>query len=236
MINFFFLISIHSDVIYAMVEEQPMNARRIRYKMTELRILPSLVIRLTVNFCPDNYVDFLNGVFNSQPNWFLQQSYTSGASFTKIKSSILQELKSSMPIVKQESDSINNKAETAAIIRALCGLVAFFGVKLTEQETRQCLSLLAHTSSEMLMKLLLCLVLVSADQMMKYQKEMINIIIQLIQNGSSEMPLLLMAYFQTDEIGQVEDMVRTILRMQVPIPKLGLFEMQKLFKVVDSYI
>jgi hypothetical protein len=98
--------------------------------------------------------------------------------------------------------------------------------------------------NDRLLKMLLCLVLVSADQMMKYQvrrsgyrneilfialtlfwsrlqKELINIITQLIQSGSSEMPLLLMAYFQTDEIGQVEDMVRTILRMQVPIRKLS---------------
>lgn len=68
------------------------------------------------------------------------------------------------------------------------------------------------------------------------------------------MPLLILVYFQTDAIQQVEDMIRSVLSMQVPIrkfinnkyfickaapcikscclyqAKLGLFEMQKLFR------
>lgn len=137
-----------SDVIYAMIEEQPAHARRIRYKLTELRILPSLVLRLTVNFCTDDYVDFLNGVFNSQPTWFLQQSYTSGASFAKIKTNLMNALPCH-PIYQQQSGTESNDAHMMATLRALCGLVAFFGVKMVEQETRLCLTLLANGPSEM---------------------------------------------------------------------------------------
>ncbi|KAI8081736.1 uncharacterized protein BX664DRAFT_199730 [Halteromyces radiatus] len=230
-----------SDTVYAMIEEQPDQAHRIRYQLTELRILPSLTIRLTVTFCNDDYADFLNGVFNSQPSWFLQQSSTNAASFTKIKSNILKELSNYTVIIssenkEQQTVSMTHLANITAIIRALSGLVAFFGVKLTDQEIQQCLTLLGQASSEKLVKLLLCLVLISADQMMRHQKQLTSTMIQLIQNGNSEMPLLLMAYFQTDEIGQIEEMMRTILQMQVPIPKIGLFEMQKLFKTIDSYI
>lgn len=138
-----------------MIEEQPAHARRIRYKLTELRILPGLVLRLTVNFCTDDYVDFLNGVFNSQPTWFLQQSYTSGTSFAKIKTNLMNAL-SCHPTLQlhpseqqQQSGTEISGAHMMATLRALCGLVAFFGVKLVEQETRLCLTLLAHAPSEM---------------------------------------------------------------------------------------
>ncbi|ORZ19855.1 hypothetical protein BCR42DRAFT_225178 [Absidia repens] len=142
-----------SDTVYAMVETQPQNAHRVRYKLSELRILPSLVIHLTVAFCNDDYVDFLNGVFNLQPSWFLQQSSTSGASLTKIKTSIIQELSdyidaisTSAPTMIQEQPPL--PVNITAIIRALCGLVAFFGVKMTDQEIQQCLFLMANDASE----------------------------------------------------------------------------------------
>lgn len=42
---------------------------------------------------------------------------------------------------------------------------------------------------------------------------------QLLQSEISEMPLLILVYFQTDAIQQVEDMIRSVLSMQVPIRK-----------------
>lgn len=35
------------------------------------------------------------------------------------------------------------------------------------------------------------------------------------------MPLLILVYFQTDAIQQVEDMIRSVLSMQVPIRKFN---------------
>lgn len=67
------------------------------------------------------------------------------------------------------------------------------------------------------------------------------------------MPMLILVYFQTDAIQQIEDSIRSILGMQVPIgkllatvfwrkeklnsfpiAKLGLFEMQKLFRSLKT--
>jgi hypothetical protein len=71
------------------------------------------------------------------------------------------------------------------------------------------------------------------------------------------MPLLMLVYFQTDAIQQIEDNIRSVLAMQVPIrkwiksdmiwkkeknltcafviiAKLGLFEIQKLFRSLKT--
>lgn len=44
---------------------------------------------------------------------------------------------------------------------------------------------------------------------------------RLLQSEISEMPLLVLVYFQTDAIQQVEDVIRSVLAMQVPIGELN---------------
>lgn len=83
-----------------------------------------------------------------------------------------------------------------------------------------------------------------------------QVLSQLLQSGVSEMPMLLMVYFQTDQFAQIETMARSILDMHVAIrklplsfgiihcsnlmfffilkAKLGLFEMQKLFASIQN--
>lgn len=51
------------------------------------------------------------------------------------------------------------------------------------------------------------------------QNDLSKILTQLLQSDVSEMPLLVLVYFQTDAIQQVEDTIRSILAMQVPIGK-----------------
>lgn len=49
-----------------------------------------------------------------------------------------------------------------------------------------------------------------------------QVLSQLLQSGVSEMPMLLMVYFQTDQFAQIETMARSILDMHVAIRKLPL--------------
>lgn len=91
------------------------------------------------------------------------------------------------------------------------------------------------------------------------QRNLGQVLSQLLQSGVSEMPMLLMVYFQTDQFAQIETMARSILDMHVAIrklpcsslfhgiihcsnmrfffileAKLGLFEMQKLFASIQN--
>ncbi|KAI9300906.1 hypothetical protein BJ944DRAFT_272276 [Cunninghamella echinulata] len=226
-----------SEMIYSMVDVQPNQARRIRYQLTELRILPNLITQLTIHYCNDDYADFLNGIFNQDTTWFLTQSATNSTAFTKMKIRLFDELLNDTQFNNiTEDQPIYHYAKIMGHIRAIIGLVGFFGVRLTDQEIQYFLKLLDDIAMEKIIKLILCLVLISADQMIKHQKNLTEKIVNLIQTGDLVMPLLLMTYFKNNEIYQIEDMIRTILCMNIPIAKLGLFEMQKLFNAVNSYI
>lgn len=213
-----------SEMIYTVIEEYPEYAFVVRFKLAEMQILPDLITRLTVVYCRDT-VEFLNGIFYTNSTWFLAQSVNSGQYFVKMKNRIMASIESNI----QQGGQMNTVAISFAI-RALVGIVAYFGIKLKEDEVAVCIKLLGRTQSERLVKLLLCLILLSADQFLRKQNDLSKVLSQLLQSEISEMPLLILVYFQTDAIQQVEDMIRSVLSMQVPIPKLGLFEMQKLFR------
>ncbi|CAO3617799.1 unnamed protein product [Cunninghamella blakesleeana] len=232
-----------SEIIYAMVDLQPNQARRVRYKLAEMHVLPNLITQLTIQFCNEDYADFLNGIFNQDTSWFLNQAVVNSSSFTKIKTSLFDELlnytNSSNGIIiieNQNQMNIYHYAKIMNIIRSIIGLIGFFGVKLMDHEIQFFLNLLDTINMEKITKLILCLVLVSADQVIKHQKELTKTIVNLIQTDDSVIPLLLMTYFKNNEIFQIEEMIRNILCMNIPIARLGLFEMQKLFNVVNTYI
>ncbi|KAL9560271.1 hypothetical protein PS6_000347 [Mucor atramentarius] len=208
-------------MIYTVIEEYPEYAFVVRFKLAEMQILPDLITRLTVVYCRDT-VEFLNGIFYTNSTWFLAQSVNSGQYFVKMKNRIMASIESHVQLGEQM-----NTVAVSFAIRALIGIVAYFGIKLNETDVAVCIKLLGKTRSERLVKLLLCLILLSADQFLRKQNDLSKVLIQLLQSEVSEMPLLILVYFQTDAIQQVEDMIRSVLSMQVPI---RLFEMQKLFR------
>ncbi|KAI8882164.1 hypothetical protein K501DRAFT_251843 [Backusella circina FSU 941] len=216
-----------SEMIYTVIEDNPFCVFMVRFKLVEMQILPDLVTRLTVLYCCDE-IDFLNGLFYRMPAWFIAQSVNSGQFIVKMKHRIIAEIES------YSSDLQSHQVELASSIRALTGVIGYFGIKLSELEVDLCLKILASTEMERLVKLLLSLVIIAGDQFLKRQKELSNVLGQLLHSEVSEMPLLILVYFQTDNIQQVEDIVRNVLMMQVPIPKLGLFEIQKLFRSIKS--
>ncbi|KAF7728499.1 hypothetical protein EC973_006052 [Apophysomyces ossiformis] len=122
----------------------------------------------------------------------------------------------------------NWKMQLDIALRALVGLVGFFGIKLAYDEVTLCLTILRETRTERLVKLILCLALINAEAFLRQQKALDTALDQLLESKISDMPIKLIAYFRTDQISAVEDTIRSVLDMQIPIPKLGLFEMQKL--------
>ncbi|KAI9493494.1 hypothetical protein BDB00DRAFT_787979 [Zychaea mexicana] len=237
-----------SEMLYTVIEENPHQcAMRIRYHLLEREILPELIVRITVTFCSDEIV-FLNGVFHDSPSWFMIQSANSISHFMKVKGRMFAEI--------ERSRIEDNTVQLAMAIRALAGLVGYMGIKLNDVEIGKCLELLQTTKTERIVKLLLSLILLSSEHairlqsrkvgknMPKYQmnnggmdvekRTLAGVLSQLLQTGVSEMPMLLMVYFQTDQFGQIEAMARSILDMNVAIPKLALFEMQKLFRSIDT--
>ncbi|KAG2219444.1 hypothetical protein INT45_002329 [Circinella minor] len=218
-------MDIISEMLYTVIEEDPQYATWIRYQLLERELLPELIVRITVTFCNDEIV-FLNGVFCGFPSWFMVQSANSISHFMKVKGRIFNEI--------QRSTTEDDTVQLAMAIRALAGLVGYLGIKLNDIEIGKCLELLRTSKTERIVKLLLSLMLLSSEHAIRSQRTLASVLSQLLQTGVSEMPMLLMVYFQTDQFGQIETMARSILDMNVAIPKLALFEMQKLFRSIDT--
>ncbi|KAG1631668.1 hypothetical protein G6F45_004648 [Rhizopus arrhizus] len=130
---------------------------------------------------------------------------------------ILPDVITKITVLYCEDESDNNQARVTSALRVLVGIAAFFGIKLNESEVDIFTSMLNEAQSERIVKLVLCLVLVAADQFLKRQKSLAEALYQSLQCDVSEMPLLFLVYFQTDKILEIEDTIRSILAMQVPI-------------------
>ncbi|CAO3667655.1 unnamed protein product [Rhizopus stolonifer] len=149
-----------SETTYALVEEIPEYASLVRLKLSEMQILPDVIIKITALHCDDE-IELLNGVFYQMPSWFLAQTVSSRQYFLTMKDRIVLEIKASY--------HNNDQVRVASAIRALIGINGFFGIKLGESEVDVFISILYEAQSERIVQLLLCLVLVAADQFLKRQ-------------------------------------------------------------------
>ncbi|ORX62850.1 hypothetical protein DM01DRAFT_1330974 [Hesseltinella vesiculosa] len=208
-----------SDMIYTMVTKQPTEAARVRYELTRRRILPNLVTRLTVTYCQDDYVEFLTGIFSTDHNWFLAQPSTSLPMLRSIKAELFDQM----------NQNKGNIPRQTVLLRAIIGLICFFGIRLTETECKLCLDLLKDPPSKCILELGLCLLVVSSEQMVKLAN-IKSTLSELMKRPESDLALLLMSYFQVNKIPQVEQTIRSILKMPLPIAKIGLYELQNVLK------
>ncbi|KAI8371021.1 hypothetical protein BD560DRAFT_112833 [Blakeslea trispora] len=149
-----------SEMIYKGIEKAPQDILWVRFKLVEMQILPDLVTRLTATYSKDT-VEFLNGVFTGKSTWFLAQSANSGQYFIKMKQKVLKEIEMNF--------SKDNSIAVLASIRALAGIIGFFGIKLIDTEVSLCLKILGQTKHKKLVRLLLALVLLAADQFLRKQ-------------------------------------------------------------------
>ncbi|KAI8066525.1 hypothetical protein BC940DRAFT_302367 [Gongronella butleri] len=214
-------LTIHlSDMIFAMIEEQPEQAPRIRYELTRQRVLPGLITRMTAAYCADDYAEYLTGVFDAQPNWFLAQGPANAVLFQQIKDALFLDV--------QRANG--NAPRLALSYRAIVGMICFFGVKLNDKDIQQCLDLLQNPPSKALLDFGLCLVLVT-EQMIK-QARLRLLLAELLKRRESDLPLLILSFFQGNKIAQVEQTIRSVMNMPLPIAKIGLYEMQNLFQTI----
>jgi hypothetical protein len=107
-------------------------------------------------------VEFLNGIFYGKSTWFLAQSVNSGQYFIKMKQRIFADIESysvcygllenktlnSSNVHIMQSDLQKNQVAIACAIRALAGIVGYFGIKLQEAEAVLILKVLGQTNTE----------------------------------------------------------------------------------------
>ncbi|KAL1933840.1 hypothetical protein VTP01DRAFT_7930 [Rhizomucor pusillus] len=215
------------DMVLALVEQEPNYAALARLKLTEMQLLPEVVTIITVKYCQDE-IDYLNGVFQGFPAWYAVQLTPQGAAYiAEVKQRIFEQIEKFM------TENPLKQAQLGSSLRVLAGLIGYLGIKLNEHHVSICMSLLQQTNSERLVKLLLCIVVLSADQFLRLYRGTAQVLTELLQSTVSEMPMLLMVYSQTNQFDRIESLICSVLDMQMMIPKLGLFEMQKVFNTIQ---
>ncbi|KAI9243847.1 hypothetical protein BY458DRAFT_551770 [Sporodiniella umbellata] len=197
-----------SEMMYTLADSACEYAHLIRLRLLEMQILPDAIIKITAIHCNDE-VELLNGFFHRSPSWFLAQDVSSRMHFLTIKNRIVAEIKT--------PSRNENPVTLASPIRALIGIVGYFGIKLSEREVEMFIAMLGTTRNERIAQLLLCLVLLSADQFLKKQKKLVDTLYESLKCEVSEMSLLILVYFQTDKIPLIEEIIRSTLCMQIPI-------------------
>ncbi|GAB5589224.1 hypothetical protein Unana1_04124 [Umbelopsis nana] len=138
-------------------------------------------------------------------------------------------------VTKEISTETPNQLQLAKLMRAIIGLLGFFGIKATEEQFQICLQMIRKAQTERTMELSVCFILICAEQVLRQPlREQNAILNHVLGSELTDMPALVAVAFDANQILQVETMVREKLKMAIMIPKLGLFEMQKLFKTLDT--
>ncbi|KAG2187813.1 hypothetical protein INT44_005503 [Umbelopsis vinacea] len=216
-----------SENVYALVQKYPSYALAVRFKLVQAQLLPDLALRLTITHIHDE-VNFLNGELAGLPSWILSQSTNIAPLITAMKNKLCE-------LAKEETGKESpTQLEMAKILRAIIGLLGFFGIKATEEQYRVCFDVIRKSNTERTIELSLCFILICAEQVLRLPiRERNGLLRHVLESTVTEMPALIAVEFAANQILQVEEMVREKLKMGIMIPKLYLFEMQKLFKTVE---
>ncbi|CAM0136137.1 unnamed protein product [Umbelopsis sp. WA50703] len=219
-----------SESIYVLVRKFPKRALAVRFKLVQAQILPGLALGLTISYIHDD-LNFLNGEFTGLPSWILSQSSKFAPHIATMKTHLCD------MALKEVSKEDPDQLKLEQLLRAIIGLLGFFGIRATEEQFRVCLQVIRKTQTARSIELSLCFILICAEQVLRLPLRERNALMEHIcETEKTEMPALVAIAFASNQILQVETLVRQKLNMNLMMPKLGLFEMQKLFKTLESDI
>ncbi|CAO3684025.1 unnamed protein product [Umbelopsis ramanniana] len=130
-----------SENLYALVQKYPSYALAVRFKLVQVQLLPDLALRLTITHIHDE-VNFLNGELAGLPSWILSQSTNIAPLITTMKNKLCE-------LAKEETTKeYPTQLEMAKIMRAIIGLLGFFGIKATEEQYRVCFDVIRKSNTE----------------------------------------------------------------------------------------
>ncbi|KAH8555724.1 hypothetical protein BGW37DRAFT_146117 [Umbelopsis sp. PMI_123] len=202
-----------SENLYALVQKYPSYALAVRFKLVQAQLLPDLALRLTITHIHDE-VNFLNGELVELPSWILSQSTNIAPLITTMKNKLCE-------LAREEtSKETPAQLELAKIMRAIIGLLGFFGIKATEEQYRVCFDVIQKSKTERTTELSLCFILICAEQVLRLPVRERNALLKhVLESNVTEMAALIAVEFGANQVLQVEEMVREKLRMGIMIRK-----------------
>ncbi|CAG8692432.1 5596_t:CDS:10, partial [Funneliformis caledonium] len=214
-------------MLYTMVSLATHHAFNMRLKLIDLKILPEVVLRLTV-LCSD-VVLCLEGILSRNPKWITSQQVPQGL-INDLKSSLFITLRNCVNKVQQPLT--HHRARLCILMRIICGFVHLFKVNFDPNELEVCLTVIEHAGSDRLKKLCLCFLLLCSEMLIKTNRLLLVNSFAKIVNHNKQLFLIFAYFFRTSQLDQISKMCISTLAMDIEISGYGLVELRNATKDV----
>ncbi|KAF9312951.1 Integrator complex subunit 2 [Podila horticola] len=195
----------------------------IRQQLLERRMFPNLAIELTIEHCHDE-INFMNRILRGQPKWLIESDPVTKSSRTSILEFIFSSLNDEL-----QSPTANNST-IHRLLRILSGMLGLMNLILSAEQLEISLQVLEMRPEPSTIDIKVCLILMCATQLFKYGKARIErVLTALLKCRDSPQVLLLIIYFQTQQLLLIDQFASNVLSMTVVVPREGFRHLETLF-------
>ncbi|KAI8907005.1 integrator complex subunit 2-domain-containing protein [Powellomyces hirtus] len=220
------ILDVASETILELCKAAPHHAFNVRAALTERELLPHVSLRLTLDYCQDE-MTYLNSTFTgSQRPYMHRKNYLLLPLLARVKQNVFISLSSLQML---------SESEICIRLRILCGLTGILGVTYSEEEIQLYLQLFKADCSDRQTQLYLCLLILCGDQCVRRSSAALTETLRQVFNSRhSEVSLMVLVFFHTAQLIEVEKVTRKTLGMPVVVPRESLHHLrtiltQKLF-------
>ncbi|RKO86649.1 hypothetical protein BDK51DRAFT_50475 [Blyttiomyces helicus] len=213
-----------SEAIATLCDIAPHHAPTVRTRITEAEVLPDVALMITSMYCHDE-VMYLSGIFNMRAGWLLNEKVTLHNVLVAVEANIMRSLRNDIASTHRVSE-----AELCSKMRVLCGLAGLFQFQFPDHDLETCLEVAKGARGDRLSKLSLCFLLISGEQFNRLSEpKLVQALSDLLQSEHSEMSLMLGVYFISNQLPEIEKIVRAALSIQISMPRNALYQLRKIF-------
>ncbi|GBC04627.1 hypothetical protein RclHR1_05790008 [Rhizophagus clarus] len=210
-------------MLYTMVSLATHHAFNMRLKLIDLKILPEVVLRLTI-LCSD-IVLCLEGILSRNPKWITSQQIPQ-ALINELKIVLFGTLRNCVNNVQQPLS--HHRARLCILMRIICGFVHLFKVNFDSSDLEVCLTVIDHAGSDRLKKLCLCFLLLCSEMLIKTNRLLLLVssFARIVNPRNTQLFLIFAYFFRANQLEQISKMCVSTLAMDVEISGYGLIELR----------
>ncbi|CAG8446795.1 2885_t:CDS:10 [Ambispora leptoticha] len=235
------------ETLFALCELGPHHSPSVRTNLAKHNILAGLAVRITLKFCSD-LVTFIDGVLITKPAWLIAQLIPQTQVMNQLQSRIMETLENKLnqrPRLTQTDLSI--------LLRVICGFASVLNIHYKLPELQLCLKVVTIATSERLVKLCLCFILICSEMLFNHGlKNSVEQALQYLSKSEHFHLFLLFAVcFNKSQTTEIREICNALLGMEHCFTNYhltihhtnqaskGFAELQKIFKhnlITDEFL
>ncbi|KAI9355128.1 integrator complex subunit 2 [Zopfochytrium polystomum] len=199
------------------------TAMAVRTALLRADLLLEVTLRVAVRVLRDEVI-FLEGVLANRAKQFLAQA-----------ASMLDDLRDVAERLCDRLTKVESSAEACSIVRVLCGLTGVFRLQLPPNLADGLLDVLGHgglhCSCDRLTKLKLCLLVVACETFNAEATaaKFMRCLSSVVETEFSEITLMIAVFCYTQQLLEIEKIIRSVVGFTVSPGKNGLFLIRTIF-------